>query len=306
MQHIFDNKPPLSPAQALPLLGVLGILVSLWSDILFPTLTGIQQDLRISATAVQQTVSLFFVANAFMCLWHGVISDAYGRRRPLNFVLVVLLLSSLLCLRVTRIEELWLLRTVQGLAAGLGTILCRAIIRDLYSGADAQRMIARTSIVQCLGPTLVPMLGGWLTSIWGWRAVFAFLSVVAALMLLVYGRLLPETLPPIRRQPMRVATLWRGYRNVLGSAWFMRLTVAHACNWMAMFLYVAAAPQFVIHLLGRPATEVYLIFVPMVLGLVAGLVCLPLLVRRWGTQHTVRRSPACWPRCFGTPSGSWQ
>lgn len=274
--------------QALPLLGLLGILVSLWSDILFPTLTAIQQDLRISATAVQQTVSLFFVANAFMCLWHGVISDAYGRRRPLSVVLVVLLLSSLLCLKVTRIEELWVLRTVQGLAAGIGTILCRAIIRDMYSGIAAQKMIARTSIVQCLGSTLVPMLGGWLTFVWGWRAVFVFLALVAALMLVVYRRLLPETLPHLRRQPMRVATLWRGYRIVMGSAWFMRLTVAHACNWMAMFLYVAAAPQYVVHLLGRPATEVYVVYVPMVLGLIAGLVCLPILLQRWGTQRTVR------------------
>ncbi|CDY73470.1 MFS transporter [Caballeronia glathei] len=288
MQSISDRRPPLSPAQALPLLGVLGILVSLWSDILLPTLTAIQQDLHTSATSVQQTVSLFFVANAFMCLWHGVISDAYGRRRPLRFVLVVLLLSSLLCLKVTRIEELWVLRTAQGLAAGIGTILCRAIIRDMYSGADAQKMIARTSIVQCLGLTLVPMLGGWLTFVWGWRAVFAFLSVVAVLMLIVYSRLLPETLPPIRRQPLRVGTLWRAYRIVMGSAWFMRLTVAHVCNWIAMFLYVAAAPQYVVHLLGRPATEIYLVYVPMVLGLIAGLVCLPPLLQRWGTQRTVR------------------
>jgi len=87
MHDLADSKPLISPAQALPLLGVLGILVSLWSDILLPTLPAIEQDLRISATAVQQTVSLFFVANAFMCLWHGVISDAYGRRRPLSFVL---------------------------------------------------------------------------------------------------------------------------------------------------------------------------------------------------------------------------
>jgi len=68
----------------------------------------------------------------------------------------------------------------------------------------------------------------------------------------------------------------------------MRLTVAHACNWMALFLYVAAAPQYVVHLLGRAATEIYVVYVPMMLGLIAGLVCLPILLRRWGTRRTVR------------------
>ena len=78
------NARPLAPRtslQAVLLLGSMGMLATLWSDTLFPAMVSIQQDLRTSATAVQQTVSLFFVANAFMCLWHGVISDAWGRRK---------------------------------------------------------------------------------------------------------------------------------------------------------------------------------------------------------------------------------
>ncbi len=224
------------------LLGSMGMLASLWSDMLFPALTSMQQDLGTSATAVQQTVSLFFVANAFMCLWHGVLSDAWGRRKPMLIGLVVLVLTSLLSLLAINIEQLWILRTVQGLVVGLGHILCRAVIRDLYSGEAAQKMIAHTSMLQSVGPIILPMLGGWLTWMWGWRAVFAFLSAVGVMLLVVYARSLPESLPPARRQAIRLHSLWRNYRLVLGSPWFMRLTVAHSCNWAAMFLYVAAAP----------------------------------------------------------------
>ena len=269
------------------LLGSMGTLARLWSDMLFPAITSIQQDLGTSATAVQQTVSLFFVANAFMCLWHGVISDAWGRRKPLLIGLVVLVLTSLLSLLVINIEQLWILRTVQGLVVGLGHILCRAVIRDLYDGDAAQKMIAHTSMLQSVGPIILPMLGGWLTWMWGWRAVFAFLSAVGVVLLLVYARNLPESLPPARRQAIRLDSLWRNYRFVLGSAWFMRLTVAHSCNWAAMFLYVAAAPQLVTHLLGRSPTDVYLVFTPMMVGLIAGFLCLPRLVQRWGTQRTM-------------------
>ena len=276
-----------SSLQALLLLGSLGTLNTLWSDMLFPVLMSMQQDLGTSATAVQQTVSLYFVATAFMCLWHGVLSDAWGRRKPLLIGLVVLVLTSLLSLLATRIEHLWILRTVQGLVVGLGHILCRAVIRDLYSGVAGQKMIAHTTMVQSAGTILLPMLGGWLTWMWGWRAVFAFLSAVGVLLLLVYARNLPETLPPARRQAMRLGSLWRNYRLVLGSPWFMRLSVAHACNWAAMFLYVAAAPQLLTHLLGRSATDVYLIFAPMMVGLIAGFLYLPRLVQRWGTQRTL-------------------
>ena len=269
------------------LVGSLGLLNILWSDMLFPAITSIQQDLGTSATAVQQTISLYFAANAFMCLWHGALSDAWGRRKPLLIGLVVLVLTSLLSLLATRIEHLWILRTVQGLVAGLGPILCRAVIRDLHSGETAQRMIAHTTLLQSLGTVTLPMLGGWLTWMWGWRALFALLSAVGVVLLLVYARHLPESLPPARRQAIRVENQWRSYRLVLGSSWFMRLSVAHSCNWAAMFLYVAAAPYLLTHLLGRSPTEVYLVFTPMMVGLIAGFLCLPRLTRRWGTQRTM-------------------
>ena len=80
------------------LLGSLGTLNILWSDMLLPAITSMQQDLGTSATGVQQTISLYFVANAFMCLWHGALSDAWGRRKPLLIGLVVLVLTSLLSL----------------------------------------------------------------------------------------------------------------------------------------------------------------------------------------------------------------
>ena len=67
----------------------------------------------------------------------------------------------------------------------------------------------------------------------------------------------------------------------------MRLSVAHSCNWAAMFLYVAAAPHLLTHLLGRSPTDVYLVFTPMMVGLIAGFLYLPRLVQRWGTQRTM-------------------
>ena len=107
------------------------------------------------------------------------------------------------------------------------------------------------------------------------------------MLLLVYARNLPESLPPARRQAIRLGSLWRNYRFVLGSPWFMRLTVAHCLQLGGHVSLCGGGPQLLTHLLGRSPTDVYLVFTPMMVGLIAGFLCLPRLVQRWGTQRTL-------------------
>lgn len=104
-------------------------------------------------------------------------------------------------------------------------------------------MIARTSLIQAAGPIVLPVLAGWLTVLWGWRAVFGFLGVVGGLMLIVYARKLPESLPPERRQPLNARNILHGYRSVIGSAQFVRMSLVHGLNWVALFIYVAGAAR---------------------------------------------------------------
>lgn len=288
-----DTPAPATPIKAahmLPLLGIMGLLMPLWGDMLIPVLPALQKDLRASASEAQQVLSLFLLAGAFMALWHGVLADALGRRVVLLGSLGVLTLTSLACLLVTRMEHLWVLRMVQGLAAGSGMILGRAIIRDLYSGEAAQKMIARTSLIQTAGPIVLPVLASWLTVFWGWRAVFGFLSVVGGLMLTVYARKLPEPLPPARRQPLNARNILHGYRSVIGSAQFVRMSLAHGLNWVALFIYAAGAAQFLVTLLGRSVTEMYLVFGPAMVAMSLGFATLPRWLQRFRLEGTMRIS----------------
>jgi len=281
---------PIKPAHMLLLLGFMGLLTPLWSDMLIPVLPALQTDLRASAPQAQQVVSLFLLASAFMALWHGVLADALGRRVVLLVSLCVLTLTSLACLLVSRMEHLWALRMAQGLAAGSGMILGRAIIRDLYSGEAAQKMFARTSLIQTAGPIVLPVLAGWLTVQWGWRAVFGFLGAVGAVMLTVYARKLPESLPPQRRQPLNARNIVRGYRIVIGSAQFVRVSLAHGLNWVALFIYVASGAHFLVTLLGRSLTEMYLVFGPVMVAMSLGFATLPRWLQRFGVVGTMRIS----------------
>jgi len=271
----------LSHTQLLWLVGLLGAWPGFWSDMIFPALVSMQEDLRVSASAAQQAVSLFFIANAVMCLVHGILIDAWGRRRMALAALSVLFITSVLCALATRIEHIWVLRVMQGMVIGLGHILCRTIIRDLFSGVQAQHMIGQTSMLQTMVPILLPALAGWLTLQGDWRAVFWVLSAVALVATCAYWRWLPETLPPERRRRMHPAAVLGQYRQVVLDGHFVLPTIAHGLNWSAMFLYVAAGPVFIKQWVGRTPTDVYLVFAPIMLGLVAGLYLLPRWSRWW-------------------------
>ena len=110
--------------------------------------------------ALQQTLSVYLFAYAFMMLWHGALSDALGRRPIVLGGLVIFALGTLGCAIAGNIQSLWLLRALQGLSAGAGLVVGRAIIRDRFHGAEAQRMMSQMTLVFGLAPALAPIVGG--------------------------------------------------------------------------------------------------------------------------------------------------
>ncbi|HSG22771.1 MAG TPA: multidrug effflux MFS transporter [Azonexus sp.] len=268
------------PAVLIVLLAFMGLLNSLCSDMLIPALPAMRTDMGISSWQAQQTISLFFFASAFMSLWYGAIADAYGRRRIILFSLVILAISAAASAFPASIETLWWLRIVQGLAAGAGMVISRSILHDLYHGPAAQHLLGRITLLQTLSLIATPVIGAWLSIHFGWRAVFIALSVTAFILAGIYWRWLPETLPVDRRMSLHPGSLARSYLNALRTPRFVRLSVAHVANWTSMAIYVVAAPTIVIQLLGKTATDIYLIYAPVTLGLTLGFLAFPRLLRR--------------------------
>jgi MFS transporter, DHA1 family, multidrug resistance protein len=269
----------LSPAALIALLAVIGLLNSICSDMVIPALPSLRDDLQVSNWQAQQTISLFFGACAFMSLWYGALADAWGRRTVTLGALLVVALTALGCLAASRIEQLWVLRTLQGMASGAGLVISRAVVRDLHIGPTAQKLLSRIMMVQTLSLVATPVIGGWLAATWGWRSVFALIAAIMLALAMACWRWLPETLPTAQRRPLRPAALWHAYAGVARNGSFLRLSTAHVANWVAMAMYAFSAPAIVIHHLGRAATDVWMVFVPITAGLVSGFVHFPRLAR---------------------------
>src|SRR5581483_3997588 len=165
------------------LLASLAMLGTFSVDMYLPAFPAIEADLRATPLELQQTLSTYMVAYAFMMLWHGSLSDALGRRAVVLAGLLVYSIASLGCAIAGNIESLWLFRTLQGICAGSGLVVGRAIIRDRFHGPEAQRLMSQITMVFGIAPALAPIVGGTLLNLLGWRSIFWMLFVVVAALL---------------------------------------------------------------------------------------------------------------------------
>jgi DHA1 family bicyclomycin/chloramphenicol resistance-like MFS transporter len=126
------------------------------------------------------------------------------------------------------------------------------------------------SMIFGLAPALAPVIGAWLVAGGGWHALFWALALFAVGLLLLCAVVLPETHPREKRLPLSVGSLFTSYRTILGSEQFAPLAVAITCNFGALFVYIAAAPAFVLGILQLRQDQFYWLFVPAIIGLVIG------------------------------------
>ncbi len=260
-------KPPRGIALLLAAVGMIGPFSI---DTYLPSFHDIGQSLGATPLQVQQTLTAYLLPFAFMALWHGALSDALGRRRVILVAQMLFVLAALGCVFATRIEQLWVLRAIQGICAGAGVVVSRAIVRDLFNGAAAQRLMSHMTMMFAIAPAIAPVIGGRLQDWFGWRSIFVFLTAASLLLLVACWRLLPETLPREKRQSLHPGYLGRSYWKVMTSPAFLLSCGGLAFNFGGFFLYVMSAPEFLIHHLGVPATGFLWFFGPAMAGLVIG------------------------------------
>jgi len=277
------------------LLAALAMIGPFSIDTYLPAFPAIGTALGASPVAVQQTLTAYLVPFSLMIMWHGALSDALGRRRVILVGLALYVLASLFCVfgpqlfgsPATRIEYLWLGRALQGLCAGVGIVVSRAIIRDLLDGPAAQRLMARISMMFAIGPALAPVIGGWIHAFFDWHGIFAFMALFGAALWLATLRWLPETLPEEKRQSLHPVHLWHAYRSVFGHAEFMALSTALSLNFIGMFVYVLSSPVFLTQHLGVSPQGFAWLFVPCVGGLVIGSYISSRLAGRLSPRRTI-------------------
>jgi len=276
-----------APAGLAALLAALAAIGPFSIDTYLPAFPEMGAELGATQIQVQQTLTAYMVTFAVMALWHGALSDAFGRRRVIIVSTSLFGAASLLCAFAASIEALWVGRALQGMSAGAGMVVGRAVIRDIFDGARAQRLMSRVMLIFGIAPAVAPMVGGSLLLLFGWRSIFVFLALFAALLVGLSWRYLPETLPREARQSMHPAPLLRAYGAVLGGGAFLLLAFALALNFNGFFVYVLSAPVFVMEHLGLGPGAFGWLFVPAVAGMMGGAWLSGRVAGRWSARRSI-------------------
>ncbi len=252
------------------LLGGLAMFGPFSIDTIFPAFPAIGAELGADKLAMQQTISIYLVAYALMSVVHGPLSDAIGRRKVILGGLAVFAFASAGCALATDFGTLLAFRTLQGLSAGVGLIVGRAVIRDVLHGDDAQRLMSQVSMIFGIAPAIAPIIGGWLLGWSHWPMIFWFLVAWALALLAATWWGLPETHPAAERLVPEPSRLLRDYWGIFANPRFQRLAAAGTFNFGALFLYIASAPAFVLDLLRLDENSFAWFFVPMIGGMMLG------------------------------------
>ena len=252
------------------ILGALAMFGPFSIDTIFPAFTAMEHDLGVGKVAMQQTISVYLLGYAAMSLVHGPLSDVLGRRRVILAGITIFLLSSIGAALAGSIHELLAYRAIQGLSAGVGLIIGRAIVRDALDGHDAQKLMSQISMIFGIAPAIAPIIGGWILGVSRWQDIFWFLALFSFVLLVVVARWLPETHPAEKRLPLNLPALVGGYRDILSDGRFRLLALVGTFNFGALFLYIASAPAFVLDILKLNEQQFVWFFAPTIGGMISG------------------------------------
>jgi DHA1 family bicyclomycin/chloramphenicol resistance-like MFS transporter len=240
-------------------------------DTIFPAFLLLGDRMQVDQVAVQQTISVYLLFYGLMSLAHGPLSDAFGRRRVIIGGLVLFIGASIGCALSRDMTTLLVFRALQGVTAGVGVIVGRAVIRDLYHGADAQRLMSQVSMIFGVAPAIAPIIGGWILLGGGdWPLIFWFLVLFGVVLLLATSKWLPETHPVEARTPLSMRELLRSYARMGSNPRLLRLAAAGAFNFSGIFLYIASAPVFVMQHLQLGEGGFAWLFIPTIGGMTVG------------------------------------
>jgi DHA1 family bicyclomycin/chloramphenicol resistance-like MFS transporter len=252
------------------MLACLGMLGPFSIDAYLPAFSGIAAAIGATPVQMQQTLSSYLLGFAVMNLFHGALSDSLGRRPVILFGVALFTLASVGCATSNSIGELVFYRAIQGMSAGSGMVVSRAIIRDMFPPADAQRVMSQVTIYFGIAPAVAPLVGGFLFANFNWHSIFWLLVVLGMALWLACWRFLPETLDAAARQPFHGGDLLRGYWQLMRSPRFLALVLASGVPFNGMFLYVLSAPEFLGSHLQLAPTQFFWFFMLTISGIMGG------------------------------------
>ena len=177
---------------------------------------------------------------------YGPITDRFGRKPPLYASLALFIVSSAACALAPSIRIMSFFRLLQAIGACGGSVISRAIVRDLFPPSELRRIFSMLVLVVGVSPVIAPMFGSYLLIWFGWQAAFVTQTLIGIACLAGMHFRLSESLPHSARIPLRVDTMASAYSRLIKDRTFLGASVVCGFSSAGAFAYITSAP-FVLH-----------------------------------------------------------
>ncbi|MEO1549710.1 MAG: multidrug effflux MFS transporter [Pseudomonadota bacterium] len=257
----------LSPFVPFILAACTGVSI-LSTDLFTPSIPDLPRVFGTNEITAQYTVSINLLAYSLAQLVHGPMADTVGRRRLLLIAFGAFVLSSVFCALASSIELLLWGRFLQGLFSSVPSVVIILMIRELYPAERAVGVMALYGAALGIAPALGPLLGGYLFVWFGWSGAFWVIALLAAIVLALFYRHVPESLQT--RAPLRPLPAIGAYLGLLTSGNYLKFALPLSLTFGALFAYVTTAPVVFIDLLDVPEERYGISYIFIIAGYVLG------------------------------------
>jgi len=263
--------PPIFRFRHLELLVLLGSLQAfapLSIDMYLPAMPVMEKVFHTSAAAVQLTMVTFLVGFALGQSLYGPITDRFGRKPPLYASLLLFVVSSAACAVSPTIRVMSAFRLLQAIAACGGSVMSRAMVRDLFPPQELRRVFSMLVLVLGVSPVIAPLIGSYLLLWFGWQAAFVAQALVATACLVGMHFRLPESLAHEDRRPLHWDAIASGYTQLFKDRTFLGASVVCGFSTAGAFAYITSAPFVFISLYQVPVEHFGWLFGSVAAGMV--------------------------------------
>lgn len=288
-----DNKRRNDKFYLILILGLLTAIGPFSIDMYLPAFPDIAKGLHTTVADVTLSLSSFFIGISFGQLLYGPLLERFGRKKPLYAGLFIYLIASIGCAMAASVNALIVLRLLQALGGCVGMVAARAMVRDLFEVKENAKVFSMLMLVVAVSPIIAPTLGGYITSMLGWRFVFAMLIVVDIIVIVCAYFLLPDSKKPDPNFSLRPGQILKNFSGIITHPQFYTFALTAAISASGLYAYIGGSPHVFMEIFHVTEKQYGWIFALIAMGLIGASQVNSLLLRNYTSAQLIRVALFC-------------
>ena len=275
---------------------ILGLLTAIGPfsiDMYLPAFPDIAKGLHTTVANVTLSLSSFFIGISFGQLLYGPLLERFGRKKHLYAGLCIYLIASVGCALAASVNALIVLRLLQALGGCVGMVAARAMVRDLFEVKENAKVFSMLMLVVAVSPIIAPTLGGYVTSLLGWRYVFVMLIIVDIIIIISAYFLLPESRKPNPNFSLRPGPILNNFSGVIRHPQFYTYALTAAVSAAGLYAYIGGSPHVFMEIFHVSEKQYGWIFALIAMGLIGASQVNSLLLRNYTSDQLIRVALFC-------------